>query len=106
MTLIESFRCKNGLWNGIGEDQKHTVPKCLIITQRKNGLKYYYKNREKKLAYSKTYRDNHKKEKATYSKEYFENHPEKREQRRIYMKNYHKRKRASKKTCLWLKYLP
>jgi len=76
---------------------KTYCPKCLLITQRKNGLKYYYKNREKKLAYSKTYRDNHKKEKATYSKEYFENHPEKREQRRIYMKNYNKRKRASKK---------
>ena len=45
---------------------KTYCPKCLLITQRKNGLKYYYKNREKKLAYSKTYRDNHKKEMKYY----------------------------------------
>ena len=53
--IISSVSYATSLWNGIGEDQKHTVPKCLLITQRKNGLKYYYKNREKKLAYSKTY---------------------------------------------------
>ena len=70
--------------------------KCLLIAQRKSGLKYYYKNREKKLAYSRTYADTHKEEKATYSKEYFKD-PEKKERRRLYMKSYYKRKRASKK---------
>ncbi len=68
----------------------------MIIAQRKNGLKYYYKNREKKLAYSRTYADTHKEEKAIWSKEYFKD-PEKKERRRLYMKSYHKRKQASKK---------
>ena len=70
--------------------------KCLLIAQSKNSLKYYYKNREKKLAYGRKYADTHKEEKAIYSKEYFKD-PVRREERRIYMKNYNKRKRASKK---------
>tara|TARA_B110000438_G_C15351055_1_gene452138 strand:+ start:249 stop:551 length:303 start_codon:yes stop_codon:yes gene_type:complete len=70
--------------------------KCLLIAQNKNSLKYYYKNREKKLAYGRKYADTHKEEKAIYSKEYFKD-PVKKEERRIYMKNYNKRKRASKK---------
>lgn len=70
--------------------------KCLLIAQSKNSLKYYYKNREKKLAYGRKYADTHKEEKAIYSKEYFKD-PVKREERRIYMNNYNKRKRASKK---------
>jgi len=70
--------------------------KCLLIAQNKNSLKYYYKNREKKLAYGRKYADTHKEEKAIYSKEYFKD-PVRREERRIYMKNYNKRKRASKK---------
>jgi hypothetical protein len=70
--------------------------KCLLIAQSKNSLKYYYKNREKKLAYGRKYANTHKEEKVIYSKEYFKD-PVRREERRIYMKNYNKRKRASKK---------
>ena len=76
---------------------KEYCSKCLILVHRKNNLKYYYKNKEKKLAYGKIYRDNNKEEISAYSKEYFKD-PVKREERKIYMRNYHlKRKRNSKK---------
>jgi len=75
---------------------KEYCSKCLLLVQRKNGRKYYYKNREKKLAYRKIYADSHKEEQRIYSKEYFKD-PENLAKRRKYMKNYYRRKKASKK---------
>ena len=69
----------------------------MLIAQSKNSLKYYYKNREKKLVYGKQYYKDNKDKAISYAIDYFKD-PVKREERKIYMRNYHlKRKRNSKK---------
>ena len=76
---------------------KEYCSKCLLISQRKSGLKSYYKNREKKLAYGRQYYKDNKDKAISYAIDYFKD-PVKREERKIYMRNYHlKRKRNSKK---------
>lgn len=69
----------------------------MLIAQRKSDLKSYYKNREKKLAYGRQYYKDNKDKALSYAIDYFKD-PVKREERRIYMRNYNlKRKRSSKK---------
>ena len=69
----------------------------MLIAQRKSGRESYYKHREKKLAYGRQYYKDNKDKAHIYAIDYFKD-PVKREERKIYMRNYHlKRKRNSKK---------
>jgi hypothetical protein len=75
---------------------KEYCSKCLILVHRKSGREYYYKNKEKKLAYGRQYYKDNKDKAISYAIDYFKD-PVKKEERRLYMKNYYKRKRNSKK---------
>ena len=68
----------------------------MILVHRKSGRESYYKHREKKLAYGRQYYKDNKDKALSYAVDYFKD-PEKKEKRRLYMKNYYKRKKASKK---------